>query len=58
MIRHLISFLKCPIGYILNVIVCVLHYCPKSIEMAADYVTIPLCETFCLNDGIQDDSLF
>jgi len=54
--KHFVSILRSPIGYILNLIATINQYipAPKSMEnwLCAG------CETFCLNDGVQDDPLF
>ena len=43
--KHLTSFIKSPIGYVFNFIA---HFNGSRFVCWG-------CETFCLNDGIQDD---
>lgn len=59
--RHLVSFLKSPIGYMSNLFATLWCYVPGSDSKymaGVDYPICFMCETFCLKDGIQDDMLF
>ena len=61
--RHFFSFLRCPLGYLLNALVTLLIYAERlpglhdAMQRVGDWL-IPACEAFCLRDGIQDDMLF
>lgn len=57
--KHLISFLKSPIGYIANFIATLTQYVPEWVNCwFFDWWIIPVCEICCLKDGIQDDPMF
>jgi len=45
---HALSFIKAPIGYLFNLVA---HFNGSRFVCWG-------CETFCLQDGIQDDSWF
>ena len=54
--RHLLSFMKSPLGYAFNLLATISCY----VRVPA-LVTLWICrgcECFCINDGIQDDMLF
>ena len=54
--RYVVSFLKSPLGFLVNV-VCTLTY---RLPVPA-WIDRPMCaavEMFCLKDGIQDDVMF
>ena len=54
--KYLISFIKAPIGFIFNLLatITVYIYSPKVLDKFLCWG----CETFCINDGIQDDMMF
>ena len=56
--RHLLSFLRSPIGYVLNLIATVSQYAPVIDRIIPDHVMARLCETFCAKDDVQSDVLF
>lgn len=61
--RHLVSFLKSPLGYLLNLLATLLVYAERLPIIGAntpklDKHLIPLLESFCIQDGIQDNPLF
>lgn len=62
--RHLLSLLRSPLGYVANLIAtCHGYVCdwPGMAWLDADPITRTLCaacETFCARDGVQDDVLF
>jgi hypothetical protein len=52
MTKHFISFIKCPIGYAFNFVA---HFeYPQSLTRFVCWG----CETFCLQDGVQDNAWF
>ena len=56
--RHLLSFLRSPLGYLANFVATVTAHCGPTVE---DFTARPIiwaCETFCVPDGVQDDMLF
>lgn len=48
--QHLISFIKAPLGYIFNFLA---HF-----DLLSGRFVCWGCETFCLQDGVQDDCWF
>jgi hypothetical protein len=62
--RHLASFLRAPIGYVVGFIAtCLAHvdHLPGLRWLhgdAASTVICGACETFCIRDGVQDDMYF
>lgn len=59
--RHFVSFLRSPLGYVCNLLATVFVHAEKLHEPAFRWVgdkLAPACETFCLRDGVQDDMLF
>jgi hypothetical protein len=48
--QHLISFIKAPVGYIFNFLA---HF-----DFLSGRFVCWGCETFCLQDGVQDDCWF
>ena len=54
--QYLISFLKSPLGFIFN------FFATLSVHLGFPECSNKFlcwgCETFCINDGIQDDMLF
>jgi hypothetical protein len=58
MARHLLSFARSPIGYIVNLLATCFCHAPQWLEELAEPVMASLCEQFCARDGVQDDMLF
>lgn len=56
MAKHLLSFLRSPIGYIANLLATLTLYIP--VPDLLDRWVCQMCETFCIADGVQDDPLF
>ena len=61
--RHLLSFVRCPLGYLLNFVCTVLVYAERQSLLhrparAAGDTLARWCEAICIRDGIQDDMLF
>jgi hypothetical protein len=56
--RHLLSFLRSPIGYACNFIATLSGYFPIIDKVIPDHVMARLCETFCAHDDVQSDVLF
>lgn len=60
---HLLSFVRSPIGYILNLLATIMVYAERLplvggvFVVAGEWITGP-CEALCARDGIQDDMLF
>lgn len=62
--KHLLSFVRCPLGYVANLLATLFVYLERvpglrraSIAIS-DYVLAPVCEALCLRDGVQDEPLF
>jgi hypothetical protein len=55
---HFLSFLRSPIGYASNFVASVAQYLPDSLTRPLDRVLLPICDAFCLTDGVQDNPLF
>jgi len=53
---YLLSFLKSPFGFIFNLLATISCYIwlPRFLNRFICFG----CETFCINDGIQDDVMF
>ena len=56
--KHVLSFFRSPIGYVINAVATVLVYVPVPLPAIVDRAISALCETFCAHDGVQDDALF
>lgn len=57
--KHMLSFLRSPVGYIAKLLATVGTKLPTVIETALfGQWLCTACEVFCLQDGIQDDCLF
>lgn len=61
--RHLLSFVRCPLGYALNFVCTVAVYAERlpGLHWTAGAVGDWLaggCEAICIRDGVQDDMLF
>lgn len=56
--RHLLSFLRSPIGYVVNFLATVLCHGPTWLDVALERPVVWACETFCASDGVQNDMLF
>ena len=54
--RHLISFLRSPVGYIANLLATLTVYTGSPAWI--DRPLCKLCDTFCVPDGVQNDPLF
>jgi hypothetical protein len=54
--RHLVSFLRSPLGYIVNLVATITAH--TGAPACADRWICAACETLCLRDGVQDDMLF
>lgn len=57
--RELASFLRWPVGYILNFLLTAAlllqEWLPAPLHLAMDHPMVWIGETFCLHDGVQDD---
>lgn len=53
--RHLLSFLRSPIGYASNLVATIAQYVPILDQVMP---VAWLCETFCARDGVQSDPFF
>lgn len=63
MVKHLISFARSPIGYILNLLCTVLVYAEQlpiagRLALMAGNVLARPADILCARDGVQDDMLF
>ena len=61
MLRHIHSFVRAPLGYIANFVASATYRIPGINHPCMAWIDYPICwacETFCINDGIQDDPLF
>ena len=61
--RHLISFTRSPLGYILNLAASVAAHAERLPGVGRVFVVLggwlaAPCETLCARDGVQDDMLF
>lgn len=61
--RHIISFVKAPLGYTANLISTLLVYAERAplVGRAAEWAGLKMadvCEAICIRDGVQDDMLF
>jgi hypothetical protein len=56
--RHLLSFLRSPLGYVANFLATVTVHCGETVERVTARPIIWACETFAVRDGVQDDMLF
>lgn len=61
--RHLFSFARSPVGYVVNLLCTVMTYVElipgmRRVARASDYVLCPLADKFCIADGVQDDAMF
>ena len=62
--KHIVSFIRGPIGYTANFIASVLvlgerlPIIGRGFILFSDYCMAPLCEAVCLRDGVQDSPLF
>lgn len=61
--RHFVSFLRSPLGYILNLLCTILVHAERvpglerPMIAAGEWLSGP-CEALCARDGVQDDMLF
>lgn len=60
---HIVSFLRAPLGYLSNLFATCWVHVEEALGrpswlMWMDYPICFMCETFCIEDGIQDDMLF
>lgn len=56
---YVMSFIKAPIGFLVNFLCTVTCYIPWVKDWIwLDHVFSPLAEMFCIKDGIQDDVMF
>lgn len=61
--RHILSFLRSPLGYILNFLCTLLVHAESlpglanPMRAAGEWLSGP-CEILCARDGVQDDMLF
>lgn len=53
--KHVISFLRSPLGYIFNLLASLAGWLPTKVDQALTGWLAPLCEVFCIRDGVQDD---
>lgn len=61
MLRHIRSFIRAPLGYVANLVASITYRIPGINHPMLHWVDYPICwacDTFCINDGIQDDPLF
>lgn len=58
--KHIMSFLKCPLGYVANLIASAAQYGPRWLdEWFISPWNVPMCEMFCdQSDPLQNDPLF
>lgn len=61
--KHVVSFIKCPLGYVANLAVTVLVHAERLpvAGPAAEWLGLKLCsvcDVLCLRDGVQDEPLF
>lgn len=54
--RHVVSFLRSPLGYIVNLLATVTQY--TGWPRVLDGPLCAACEAFCARDGVQDSPLF
>ncbi len=54
--RHVASFVRAPLGYIVNFIATCTQYTGSPAWF--DRPLCAACELFCVHDGVQDDTLF
>jgi hypothetical protein len=54
--QYLISFLKSPLGFIFNLLATITVYI--NVPNFVDKFICKGCQSFCINDGIQDDCMF
>lgn len=54
--RHLVSFLRSPVGYIANLLATITSY--TGLPAMLDKALCKLCDAFCVPDGVQNDPLF
>jgi hypothetical protein len=58
MIRHLLSFVRSPLGYVVNLLATLDAHVPGDRPVWYDSAFSAACEALCLRDGIQDDVMF
>jgi hypothetical protein len=61
--QHLLSFLRAPLGYVLNVaaILCVKLATVRGfgwVDPLFERTLLPACDVLCLRDGVQDEVWF
>lgn len=54
--RHILSFVKSPLGYVANFVATASCYLP--VPAIVERAIAASCETLCLRDGVQDDMMF
>ena len=54
--KHIASFVRAPIGYLVAVVASLTQY--TGSPMWFDRPLCAACEMFCVKDGVQDDPLF
>lgn len=61
--RHLLSFLRSPLGYVLNVLAILTVKLAETpgfawVDWTFERTLLPACDVLCLRDGIQDEVWF
>ena len=61
--KHIVSFLRSPIGYALNLLATLAVHAAALpgmgwIDWVFERTLLGACEALCLRDGVQDDMLF